>query len=88
MHTPIWLISKIRSQMMTDQFICIHTIPFKSVLGHNIYQNILIWFCHCGFFGLEYVTEFWKITHMGACKIIKIFMIDGFLLRAEHTFKT
>jgi len=31
-----------------------------------------------------FVTEFWKITHMGACEII---IFDGLLLRAEHTFK-
>jgi len=34
-----------------------------------------------------YVAEFWKITHMGAHKIIRIFMVGGFLLRADHTFK-
>jgi len=33
----------------------------------------------------SYVTEFWKITHTGVCEIIRIFMIGGFLLRAEHT---
>ena len=35
----------------------------------------------------SYVTEFWKITHMSVHEIIRIFVIDGFLLRAEHTFK-
>ena len=29
-----------------------------------------------------YVTEFWKITHMGAREIIRIFMFSGLLIRA------
>ena len=31
------------------------------------------------------VTEFWKITHMGACEII--FMFSGLLIRAGYSFE-
>jgi len=34
-----------------------------------------------------YVTEFWKITHMGAPKTIRIFEFSMALLIAETTFK-
>ena len=29
-----------------------------------------------------YVTEFWKITHMGVHKLIRIFILSGLLIRA------
>ena len=35
-----------------------------------------------------FVTEFWKITHMGAHEIIRIFMFSELLIRAGHSFKT
>ena len=35
----------------------------------------------------SYVTEFWKITHMGARGIIRIFMFSGLLINAGHSFK-
>jgi len=34
-----------------------------------------------------YVTEFWKITHMGAPETIRIFEFSMVLLIAETTFK-
>ena len=34
---------------------------------------------------LVYVTEFWKITHMGVHEIIRIFMFSGLLIRAGHS---
>ena len=34
-----------------------------------------------------YVTEFWKITHMGVREIIRIFMFSGLLIRAENSFE-
>ena len=34
-----------------------------------------------------YVTEFWKITYMGSCEIIGIFMFSGLLIKAGHSFK-
>ena len=34
-----------------------------------------------------YVTEFWKITHMGAREIIRIFMFSGLLIRAGNSFE-
>ena len=36
---------------------------------------------------LQYVTEFWKITHMGAHEIIRIFMFSVLLIRAGKKFK-
>ena len=35
----------------------------------------------------SYVTEFWKITHMGVRGIIRIFMFSGLLINAGHSFK-
>ena len=34
-----------------------------------------------------FVTEFWKITHIVAREIIRIFMFSGLLIRAGHSFK-
>ena len=34
-----------------------------------------------------YVTEFWKITHMGVREIIRIFMFSGLLIRTGHRFE-
>ena len=36
---------------------------------------------------LIFVTEFWKITHMGACEIIRIFMFSVLLIRVGHRFE-
>ena len=36
---------------------------------------------------MEYVTEFWKITHIGAREIITIFMFGGLLIREGHGFE-
>ena len=35
----------------------------------------------------EYVTESWKITHMGVHEIIRIFMFSELLIRAGHSFE-
>ena len=34
-----------------------------------------------------FVTEFWKITHMGTNEKIRIFMFSELLIRAGHSFK-
>ena len=34
-----------------------------------------------------YMTEFWKVTHMGACEIIRSLMFSGLLIRAGHSFE-
>ena len=36
---------------------------------------------------MEYVTEFWKITHIGAREIITIFMFGGLLIREDMVLK-
>ena len=36
---------------------------------------------------LQFVTEFWKIIHMGTREIIKIFMFSGLLIRAGYSFE-
>ena len=33
------------------------------------------------------MTELWKITHMGACEIIRIFMFSELLLRGGSSYK-
>ena len=36
---------------------------------------------------MKYVTEFWKITHMGMREITRIFMFSGLLIRVGHSFE-
>ena len=35
---------------------------------------------------IVYVTEFWKITHMGVREIIRIFMFSVLLIRVGNKF--
>ena len=53
----------------------------------EIYRSLCLGVvCNASFCYTYFVTEFWKITHMGVHEINRIVMFSGLLIRAGHSF--
>ena len=61
--------------------VAVRFLALEGAAKDNHCSYTVIGFCYI------FVTEFWKITHMGMPEIIKIFMFSELLLQAAHRFK-
>ena len=61
---------------LNDKQLALSIIKVLSIIGAYLHHRLI-----------THVTGFCKITHNGVSEIIRIFMFNGLLLRAEYTFK-